>query len=183
MIQVKLKNLSISNFGFVLFLESQEEDNRVLPVFIGAPEAQSIAIHINKVDIPRPLTHDLLKNIMEIVELRLKRVVIHDLKDGTFYAHLIIASDDGKLEIDSRPSDAIALALRANVPIFVSKKVFDEAGITLDEEGHISKVHPDSSSDDPIARLKADLDIAISEERYEDAARLRDEIKKASSSN
>lgn len=133
MIAVKVDQLFLSNVGFVVLLKG-EEDERSLPIFIGAAEAQSIAIATNDLKIPRPLTHDLLKNILDQQECRLHRVEIRDIRNGTFYARLILERDTITMDMDSRPSDAIALALRAGAPIFVAEDVMNEAGQVLDPE-------------------------------------------------
>jgi bifunctional DNase/RNase len=188
MIPVKVDQLLLSNMGFVVLLKGLE-DQRSLPIFIGAAEAQSIAIQINKVKVPRPLTHDLLKNILDCLECRLKRIAVTDLVEGTFFAKLIFERDGSDWEVDSRPSDAIALALRFSAPIFVAEKVMEEAGRLLDKAdvaaaaaqatpGAEAKPKKPPRRLTPKEILKRDLDKAIKEERYEDAARLRDELKK-----
>ncbi len=196
MIPVTVENLSISKVGFVVLLKSQA-DERTLPIYIGPPEAQSILIHLNKVNLPRPMTHDLLKNVLDILEARLEKVQICDLKDETFYAKLVISFESQALEVDSRPSDAIALALRCNAPIYVADRIMKQAGVvlaqheakmeearsTLRNKGTSLEPPEDTQTDDPLAALRTSLVKAIKEERYEDAARLRDAIKRASNSN
>lgn len=187
MIPVKVDQLFFSNMGFVVLLKS-EEDKRSLPIFIGAVEARAIALQINKVKVPRPLTHDLMKNILDYLECRLKRIEVCDLKEGTFYARLILERNGDEIEMDSRPSDAIALALRNTAPIYVDERVMDEAGSVFDE---IESIKAESSSDEkgkgkeesPLESLKKRLETAVQEERYEDAAKLRDEIKRLKESN
>lgn len=184
MIPVKVDQLFISNMGFVVLLKGLE-DNRVLQIFIGAAEAQAIAIHLNAVEIPRPLTHDLLKNLLDYFESRLIRVEICDLREGTFFAKLVLERSGIETEVDSRPSDAIALALRCAAPVFVAEKVMDEAGRILEEQpaGEEGKAEakPSAKPVSPLEKLRADLDNAVKEERYEDAARIRDEIKRLES--
>ncbi len=182
MIEVKIDQLFFSNMGFVLMLKSKS-DERSLPIFIGAPEAQSIALHLKKVEIPRPLTHDLLKNILDLQECRLKRVEIYDLKDNTFYGRLILERDEAEMQVDSRPSDSVALALRARAPIYVADKVMEEAGRIMTElnKGMGTELTNEKASapkEDltPLETLKNELEKAIKAERYEDAAKLRDEI-------
>lgn len=184
MIAVKVDQLFFSNMGFVVLLNGGK-DQRALPIFIGAAEAQAIALHINKVKAPRPLTHDLLKNVLDYLECRLKRVEICDLREGTFFARLILERDGIEMQMDSRPSDAIALALRFTAPIYVAEKVMDEAGrvFTEDETGGAGDVLGEEKRKQkkkewtPLERLKKALDNAVKDERYEDAAKLRDEIK------
>ncbi len=179
MIPVKVRGLSLSNVGFVVLLKA-EQDPRTVPIFIGGAEAQSIAIHLDKVEIPRPLTHDLLKNVLDCLECRLKRIVVNDIEDNTFYAVLVLERDGAEFEVDARPSDAIALAVRCGAPMFVMKKVLEQAGIVLDDSKN-EPSPPDAQDQSPtseLARLRQELEKAIGQERYEEAARLRDEIKK-----
>ena len=98
-----------------------------LPIWIGVPEAKAIAIRIEGVELPRPMTHDLLRSVFETLGGRIDKIVISDLKDNTFFALIHVQQDDRTLSIDARPSDAIALALRANVPIFVLRSVMEKA--------------------------------------------------------
>jgi len=184
MILVKVAGLSLSNMGFVVLLRG-EQDERTLPIFIGGAEAQSIAIHMDKVEIPRPLTHDLLKNVMDCLECRVKRVVINDLVESTFYAVLVLDRDGTEAEVDARPSDAVALALRCAAPIYVVKKVMDQAGVVLDEkaaEGEQAEGEKPPAGavavKTGLAQLKERLEQAIRREQYEEAAKLRDEIKR-----
>jgi bifunctional DNase/RNase len=189
MIPAKVDHLVISDLGPIVVLKSlQPEDKRSLLIFIGPAEAQAIAIHINEMRVPRPLTHDLLKNILDLLECRLKKVEVCDLISGTFYARLIIERDGSEMEVDCRPSDAIALALRCTAPIHIAEKVMDEAGRIFDESEIVAK---DANSGlpkvsaapipvknlSPLESLKQDLQKAVVEERYEDAARIRDQIK------
>ncbi|UCB45710.1 MAG: bifunctional nuclease family protein [Spirochaetota bacterium] len=178
MIPVKFDKLLFSNMGFVILLKA-EEDDRTLPIFIGTVEAQSIALFVSDVKIPRPLTHDLLKNVLENLDCDLKRIEVCDLRDGTFIARLILICNGEEIEVDSRPSDAIALALRTSSPIFVAEKVMDEAGRVLPEaETELSGLEEKAEEKSPLEVLKKDLDKAVEDERYEDAAKIRDEIKK-----
>ena len=190
MLSVEVTQLFLSNVGFVVLLKG-DEDERSLPIFIGAAEAQSIAIFINRVDMPRPLTHDLLKNTLDFLECRLMRIEICDLKEGTFFARLILDRDGVLMTMDCRPSDAIALALRCKSPIFAARHVVEEAGRVLEDED-VSDATEDGSGKapegtrpkkpshekSPLESLKAELEQAVTDERYEDAARLRDEIQR-----
>jgi bifunctional DNase/RNase len=184
MIPVKVSNLSLSNMGFVVLLQG-EGDERTLPIFIGPQEAQSIVIQLNNVEIPRPLTHDLFKNVLDMLECRLLRVEVCDLRDKTFYARILLEYNGETTNIDSRPSDAIALALRCAAPIYVDEKVMSEAGVVLPDEAkaeeHVEK-HADKERS-ALDKLKEGLRQAIELEHYEEAARLRDEIKKMTNAN
>ncbi len=108
----------------VLLLE-EVDGNRILPIWIGASEARSIAVQLEKTAMPRPNSHDLAKHLLTGLDGELKRVVVTDLRGGTFYAVMLVSTEDKLLEIDSRPSDAIAIALRAEAPVFVRAHVFD----------------------------------------------------------
>lgn len=182
MIPVKFDKLLLSNMGFVILLKGQE-DKRTLPIFIGTVEAQSIALFVSKVKMPRPLTHDLLKNVLENLKCRVERIEVCDLREGTYIAKLVLVHNGTEIEVDSRPSDAIALALRVSAPIYVDEKVMDEAGrefieteeSTLEEVPQYAEAEEETTTLD---RLRKDLEKAVEEERYEDAARLRDEIKR-----
>ncbi len=118
-----------------LVLLAEKEGKRVLPISIGMFEAQAIARALEGVDIGRPLTHDLIVNIIKELGGTLEKVIVNDLIDGTFYARLIVKTDEKLHSIDARPSDSIAIAILARAPIFVSSKVMDEAGEILPEEG------------------------------------------------
>ncbi len=118
----------------VLKSAEDEDDGRLLPIWIGQPEATAILLALEDVDLPRPLTHDLLKNALETLGAYIERVEITRVEDGTFYAALVVRTEDHTLAIDARPSDSIALAVRAGAPIFVAEDVLDEAGV-IDESG------------------------------------------------
>jgi bifunctional DNase/RNase len=160
--------------------------NRRLPIIIGAAEAQSIALEMEGIKPPRPLTHDLMKNIISSFGAELSDIVIDELRDGTFYAKLNIESQ----QIDSRPSDAIALAVRYGVQIFVAASVMDEAAfVPEDEDEQLPPAKPQKQpklqqSQQPttklskLEQLNQQLKEAIEKENYEKAASLRDEIRK-----
>lgn len=103
---------------------------RFLPIWIGMFEATQIEIAIEKIPVPRPMSHDLMKTILDTFSLQLDHIVVHDIKDGTFFAKLVIQQDGGSIEVDARPSDAIALSLRMQTPIFVENHILEEAAIT-----------------------------------------------------
>ncbi len=180
MIPVEVVNSFLVSTGkeFVILLKSKV-DERTLPISIGQLEAQSIAIALNNLPFPRPLTHDLFKNVLTAINCTLTSAIICDLTDDTFYARLIIEINGETKEIDSRPSDAIAMALRFNAPIFVDKKVMDAAGVVVSEQS--DDTEPDEEEGNapelsPLETLQKQLEKAINEERYEDAAKIRDEI-------
>jgi bifunctional DNase/RNase len=133
--------VNMANYKRVVMLK-EKESTRYLPIWIGHFEADAIAIPMQKVPINRPLTHDLLRSAIEELGARLEHVLIHDLADETFYAWLVINQDGRSINVDARPSDAIALAIRANVPIYVEEKVLDSAGMNVDtEEGEEGEPH------------------------------------------
>lgn len=110
------------------------EGRRLLPIWIGILEATAIALEVEGIKPARPLTHDLLKNVLETLGVEVSMVLIHDLKDNTFYGQVILRAGDTTIEMDSRPSDAIALALRTHAPIFVSERVIEQAGISAEQD-------------------------------------------------
>ena len=128
MLEMKVKGLALdpSTNTPIVILEDLEEE-RALPIWVGIFEANAIALEMESVPTPRPMTHDLIKNILEGIQAEVSRIVINDLQDNTFYAVIFLSINGTEVTIDSRPSDAIALALRVDAPIFVAKKVLDEA--------------------------------------------------------
>jgi len=175
-------NIFVDKSQNILMLKS-EEDDRSLPIFIGVPEAQAIAIHLNGVSAPRPMTHDLLKNVLDKLETKVVRVEVTNLEDGTFYGQIVLAVEDRTTVIDSRPSDAIALALRSGAQILVAEHVMDAVAVVVDEEGEVKAQEQEPEPEDPVVVLERDLAQAIAEERYEDAATLRDQLKQSTQSN
>lgn len=202
LVRLNIKGISYSqtqNGAYALIL-SEVDGERKLPIVIGAFEAQSIAIALEKeIKPPRPLTHDLFKNFADRFEIVVKQVIIHKLVDGVFYSSLICERDKIEEIIDARTSDAIALALRFHAPIFTYKNILDKAGIYLkgdqkEEEQEQEKEdiivdelfsnEVEIKSNDPdykklsLSELNTMLDQAVKNEDYEKAARLRDEISK-----
>jgi bifunctional DNase/RNase len=125
--------VNMANYKRVVMLK-EKNASRYLPIWIGHFEADAIAIPMQNVPVSRPLTHDLLKNVIRALGGRIVQVIINDLADETFYAKLILDVNGRHVEVDSRPSDAIALAVRTKVPIFVEESVLDQAGMVLDPE-------------------------------------------------
>jgi bifunctional DNase/RNase len=183
-----------SNSAYALILKEVGGERR-LPIIIGAFEAQAIALELEGMRPPRPMTHDLLKSVIEALDSNVTEVCIHDLRDGTFYAYLLL--EDGEVEVDARPSDAIALALRCGAPIYVAEDVMEEAALTPsameesqeeeseEEEDFFERLKRRSSEEarasqpkDQLQRLQQQLQKAIEEEDYERAARIRDEIRR-----
>lgn len=191
MIPVEVVNTFLVNIGkeFVILLRSKS-DARTLPISIGQLEAQSIALQLNNIPFPRPLTHDLFKNALDGLAAHVEQTEIYDLKEDTFFANLTIQTTSNKLVIDARPSDAIALALRYASPIFVHESVMDEAGIIIPDGKDCDVTEPQNTPTadpswklSPLEQLRKKLENSISDERYEEAALIRDEMNKLTKSN
>ena len=179
--------------SYVLTL-SEAAGKRKLPIVIGGFEAQAIAVELEKMIPNRPLTHDLIKSFCITYDVIIKEVLIYKFVEGVFYSKLICEKDGAISEIDSRTSDAIAVGVRFNSPIFTLSNVLEEAGITSDqedafesdsiyeEEEDVFKEEPELSSlmNDSIQDLEKQLQEALENENYEIASKLRDEIKKRS---
>lgn len=203
LIQLTIKGISYSQTqsGAYALVLSEMEGTRTLPIIIGAFEAQSIAIALEKeIRPPRPLTHDLFKTFADRFSVSIKKVVIHKLVDGIFFSSLICVREGKEEVIDTRTSDAIAIAVRFNAPIFTYETILDKAGIFLKVEDELSiheaelnpeeiPLHLDESSttkdSNPYAHLSLDelhqqLNKAVANENYEVAAKIRDEISKRS---
>mgnify|MGYP003148397706 FL=1 len=204
LVRLNIKGISYSqtqNGAYALIL-NEEDGERKLPIVIGAFEAQSIAIALEKeIKPPRPLTHDLFKNFSDRFSITVKQVIIHKLVDGVFYSSLICEREGVEEVVDARTSDAIALALRFNAPIFTYKNILDKAGIFLkadesqrakemkDEEEIIEEellredIEVKMDSDSGFSKMSLEelnelLAQAVNQEDYEKAACLRDEISK-----
>ncbi|MGA1249841.1 MAG: bifunctional nuclease domain-containing protein [Candidatus Kapaibacteriota bacterium] len=199
-VQVEVLGLSqspTSNGSYALILKEVDGDRR-LPIVIGAPEAGAIAYEIEGVHTSRPMTHDLIKSIIETFDSKVTEIFIHEMKDSTFYASLHFSGSDSV--VDARPSDAIAIALRFDAPIYIASSLLDLAGFSLDElettddaddieeddgeekeedvdfflKDGAQKRQPKKLSE--LEQLEAELEQAIKDEDYEKAAQLRDRI-------
>jgi uncharacterized protein len=202
LVKLTIKGISYSqtqNGAYALIL-NEVDGERKLPIVIGAFEAQSIAIALEKeIKPPRPLTHDLFKNFAERFDIVVKQVIIHKLVDGVFYSSIICERDKIEEIIDARTSDAIALALRFSAPIFTYKNILDKAGIYLkasgendkdmqDMDGVLSTTETfgmeesnqsgDTYTKHSLSELHQLLEGAVIDEDYEKAAKIRDEISK-----
>lgn len=135
MIEMSIDSIRVSlmNYQRVVILK-EKIAKRYLPIWIGPAEADAIAVKLQGVTVPRPLTHDLLSSVIDSLGAAIESIIVSDLKSDTFYAKIILNVDGQQLEIDSRPSDALALAVRTDAPIFAEEAVLDKAGILLDEE-------------------------------------------------
>ncbi len=152
--------VSLMNYQQVVILKEKTAE-RYLPIWIGPAEAEAIRLKLQNVTVPRPLTHDLLLSLIDTLGATVNSIIINDLRSDTFYARIILNTDGGQMEVDSRPSDSMALAVRAEVPIYAEDAVLDKAGILLDketgkpvppegEEGSVEKV-----SDEELKRMSA----------------------------
>lgn len=135
MIEMSIESIRVSlvNYQRVVILKEKGAE-RYLPIWIGPAEAEAIAVRLQEVSVARPLTHDLLRSVIDALGAQISYIVVNDLANDTFYARLYLDVDGKAVEIDSRPSDAIALAVRANVPIFAEEAVLDRAGVVLDKD-------------------------------------------------
>ncbi len=175
MIPVKVQKISFHppSRSYAVIL-SEINGTRKLPVIVGAFEAQSIALALESMDTPRPLTHDLIGLLIKEVEANLVAVRITSLEEGVFYATLDINGKiTGKRSVDSRPSDAIAVGLRMQAPIMIAEKLFDEAGIEDEDED----IPGETSASLSVKELEDRLQVAVEGEKYEIAAKIRDQIK------
>jgi hypothetical protein len=191
---------SQSQSGSFALILGEKTGNRRLPIIIGMFEAQSIAIQIEKINPNRPLTHDLFKSFAEHVHVAVLEVIISDLKEGVFYSKIVCSDGATTFELDSRPSDAIAIGLRFGVPIFTVESVLSEAGIILseldenaedadeddedeDDDTPAGPAKPEPTPRDPSGQVSLDeltkmLAQALEREDYEKAAKIRDELNK-----
>ncbi|MEM9327477.1 MAG: bifunctional nuclease family protein [Bacteroidota bacterium] len=189
--RIKLEILGLSSSqsqsgSFALVL-GETGGNRRLPIIIGMFEAQAIAIEIEKIAPNRPMTHDLFRSFAMNFNYEIKEIYISDLKEGVFFAKIICEGVNGRVEIDSRPSDAIAIGLRFGVSIYTNEDILEEAGIVLTDEGDAeiaseieelkaTQENPPKLGDLSSERLRELLDEALNNEDYEEAAKLRDEL-------
>ena len=192
-IQVDIIGLSTSpsSGGAYALVLGEVDGNRRLPIIIGAFEAQAIALELEKIQPPRPLTHDLLRDLFEAIDADITDIVIDDLREGTFFAKIRYVYGGKENQLDARPSDAVALAVRSDAPIYVVPAVLEEAGIPAEDESATPLARTTEEDEprevatarSPIERVQAQLDKAIESEDYERAAKLRDEIEQMKKEN
>ena len=192
-VQCEILGLSTSpsTGGAYALLLKELDGNRRLPIIIGSYEAQAIALEIEGIKPPRPLTHDLLKHIIDNLGATVLEVLIDELRDNTFFAKIVVEVSALTNEIDSRPSDAIALAVRTKSPIYVAENVMKSAAFIPSEElspdsemqSDVFEEEKPKSKEARLAALQSRLREAIDKEEYERAAKLRDDIKNLTSSN
>ncbi|HSQ26973.1 MAG TPA: bifunctional nuclease family protein [Anaerolineales bacterium] len=149
MIEVVIDSIRVSLMSQqrIVILREQNAD-RYLPIWIGVYEAESITIALQEVEVARPLTHDLIRNIFNQLNTRILRVEVVALRDDTFFGNIVVEFNDRTLEIDSRPSDALAIAVRAHVPILVERSVMESAGITPEEDLQDQQTEYDAQNDE-----------------------------------
>lgn len=187
-IRLNILGLSVSQTqsGAYALVLAEEDGDRRIPIIIGPVEAQAIAIQLEGLKPPRPLTHDLFKNIAVAFDINISEVVIYKLEEGIFFSELVCETGSQEIRIDSRTSDAVALALRFKCPIYTSEEILRKAGIILDPEspsevefGH--DVDPNLKPESEFERyteteLTEMMNESISNEDYERASRIRDEL-------
>jgi len=187
--KIKLSILGISfsqeQAGAYALIFAEEKGIRRLPIVIGTPEAQSIPIVMEGITPPRPLSHDLMCSIWKELGIELIEVLIHKFEDGAFFSELLLRQNGLEYRIDSRTSDAVALAIRTNSPIFTTEEIMQNMAIVFDEQAPSTTAEPlkeeegqqeEELSDLRLDALKVRLTEAVNEENYELATRLRDEI-------
>ena len=197
--KVKLNILGLSysqtQTGAYALVLSEADGNRRIPIIIGAVEAQAIAIQLEGLKPPRPLTHDLFLNVALAFEIEIAEVFIHKLEEGIFYAEIVCVQNTNRIRVDSRTSDAIALALRFECPIYTTEEIIEKAGIIMefDENGEVNDeneepgmIKKSSATNIDYSELSSDelnelLETAITDEDYEKASEIRDEINKRKS--
>jgi len=190
--KIKLSVLGISysqtQSGAYALILAEEDGERRLPIIIGGFEAQAIVIKLENLNPPRPLTHDLLKNFADLFDVDLKEIFIHRLEEGVFYSQLICQKEGKEVVIDSRTSDAVALALRFECPIYISDEILETSGIIIKGSEYEDGLHIETDPEPPVeskpldyseynlADLKKMLEEAISMEDYEKAAAIKNKI-------
>lgn len=187
--KVKLNVLGISfsqvQAGAYALVFAEENGVRRLPIVIGTPEAQSIAIVMEGITPPRPLTHDLMCSIWDEMKIELREVLIHKFEDGAFFSELLLYQSGKEYRVDSRTSDAVALAIRTHSPIYITEEIMQKMAVVFDEQEPTStefKSEPaEEEKNEELSQLRLDtlkkrLEEAVKEENYELATKLRDEI-------
>lgn len=174
---------SPSSGGAYALILTEKDGTRRLPIIIGTFEAQAIALELENIKPPRPMTHDLLKNTLLSFDSKVDHIVVSSLNEGTFFAKIFFKRNGELVEMDARPSDAIALSIRFKASIYVHSSVLEEAGIESQETQKKSTGPRKSTVDDSpelteIERLEKELKTAIDTENYEKAAKIRDQIQK-----
>lgn len=187
--KIRLQVVNISNshaqIGAYAMLLREVDGERQLPIIIGPAEAQSTALYLKGIKTPRPLTHDLFITSLAVLGVTLLRILIYKAKEGIFFSYIYLKKGDEIIRIDSRTSDAVALAVRADCPILIYESILDQECIHMSEEGGMRKNPMDDDDLEEEAgvtgsttlSLEEELDQAIKDENYELAAQIRDQIK------
>jgi bifunctional DNase/RNase len=190
-VEAEIWTVAQTDQGNVVLVRPKGSDLAV-PIFIGQLETQSILIGMGKVEVPRPLTHDLAVSLVRALGAEVSRVEINDLREGTFYARILLAEGSEERIVDARPSDAIGMAVRTGCPVFIAESVVEEAGISVNlvsgeqapalapegtPEAGMARPPLVLSQKDEVTRLKERLEEAIAAEDYERAAMIRDRLK------
>jgi uncharacterized protein len=190
MVRIRLEivgmSYSQSQSGAYALILGEVKGNRRLPIIIGGAEAQAIAVELEKIKPTRPLTHDLFKSFADTYHVQLKEVIIDQFKQGVFHAKLVCLQNDTENLIDSRTSDAVALAIRFKCPIYTYERIMAEAGMVMDENASLSDTMTTPAEDSldstyeeyALGELEEMLQKAIEKEDYEKASQIRDEIRK-----
>jgi Uncharacterized conserved protein len=189
-VEAEIWTVAQTDQGNVVLVRPKGSDLAV-PIFIGQLETQSILIGMGGVEVPRPLTHDLINNILATLRADLERIEIHDLREGTFFARILVRFEGRELSIDARPSDAIGIAVRALCPVYIAESVVEEAGISVNLVADMQAAEAESEpgkgaiarapGGDEIAKLRAELERAVADEDYERAADIRDKLRELES--
>ena len=193
-IKVEVLGLSFSNqagqnIPYIVILGKPEDKLRI-PIIIGSSEAQSIAIAMEKISAPRPLSHDIITTLTNEFDITIKEVIIYEYEEGVFFAKIICNNNYKEREIECRPSDGIAIALRLNIPIYTYQNIFDEAGVNIEDKVSSSKRDKENENYEniPIEELNIEqlnkyLNKAIKEENYELASTINERIKSLTTNN
>lgn len=183
MIEAKVNGLFLTQSQTSGVILKELDGDRTLPIIIGEFEAHSIAMGLENVIAPRPMTHDLFFNMLDSMDAQIERIIINDLRDNTYYAIIQVSRRSKIYEVDARPSDAIALAVRQNIQIFVEEEVMRKGSYASDEypEQQPLEGRKIDSNETKLERLKRELDEAVAKEEYERAAKIRDNIKELES--
>ncbi|MCB1175382.1 MAG: bifunctional nuclease family protein [Leptospiraceae bacterium] len=186
-LEVEISDVSITNVGFAIFLKAIDiESQKVVPIFIGPLETYSISSALEGSRPPRPNTHDLMINMLDELETKVLYVIVNDVIGSIYYARIVLENREGIIEMDSRPSDSIAVAIRCHCPIYMHPRVYTESAIIIGAEQRTESQtqqnsEPDSDTDIPaggseIERMQLELQNAVENENFEKAAILRDKI-------
>lgn len=189
LVEAEIWTVARTDKGNAVIVKPLQSD-RAVPIIIGQLEAQSILVALSKTQMPRPLTHDLFLNVFEQIGVTVERIEIYELKEGTFYAHILLTQGENRYTVDARPSDALGIAARVTCDVYIEESLVEEAGIAAslisDVEGS-EHAEDEEEEEEPLdenelelSRLEQELNKAIEEENYEEAARIRDRIKELS---